>query len=119
MAVKRISAETLIELVSLTLQTEIMPALPPDRRYTAAMIANALDIARRDIIADGDSALWSLLDALYPEADGTAASLVADIRSGRVSDASQPDLRARLRSVVIAELKVRNPKFLAARGIVA
>jgi hypothetical protein len=116
MAVKRISAETLIELAVATLNTELAPHLPAERRYTVAMIANALDIARRDIIADGEAAGWSLLDELYPEGDGTMERLAQDIRGGGVNDVNQPELRKRLHAIVVAELKVRNPKFLARRG---
>lgn len=115
MAVKRIAAETLIELAVETLRSELQPLLPPDQRYTAAMIANALEIARREILVDGETARWELLDAVYPEGDGDMARLAADIRSGRISTSKMPDLAQRLRAVVIEELKIRNPRFLKTR----
>ena len=46
---KRLNAETLIALATETLKAEIVPGLAPEQRYAAAMIANALDIARREI----------------------------------------------------------------------
>jgi hypothetical protein len=34
-----------------------------------------------------------------------------------VSEATHPDLGAKLRAIVVAELKVRNPRFLRSRGL--
>lgn len=115
MAVKRIAAETLIELAVATLKSEILPTVAPEHRYTAAMLVNALEIARRDIIADDEASTWSLLDSLYPDGDGTAAQLALDIRMGRISDTTHPDLRKRLHTMLVSELKVRNPRFLTGR----
>ncbi|MCL4764600.1 MAG: hypothetical protein KJZ80_00020 [Hyphomicrobiaceae bacterium] len=115
MAVRRISAETLIELAVATLRRELQPVLPPERRYTAAMIANALEIARREILTDGESARWELIDHLYPEGDGDLRWLAADIRSGKVSAAQVPGLHERLRAIVVEELRIRNPRLLKSR----
>lgn len=115
MAVKRISAESLIELAVGTLRGELQPNLPPEQRYTAAMIANALEIARREILTDGETARWELLDELYPEGDGNMERLAADIRSGTVNAARTPDLHQRLRAILIEELRIRNPRFLKSR----
>ena len=117
MKARRISAETLIENAIRTLRSEIQPTLAPEQRYAAAMIANALEIARRDILTDGESALWELLDTVYPDGDGSAARLAADIRSGDVNDGAPPDLRAQLKATVVSELRIRNPRFLRSRGI--
>ena len=116
---KRISAESLIELAAETLRSEIAPTLPAEKRYLAAMIGNALEIARREIITDGETAAWTLLDTLYPDGDGTAARLAADIRHGKFSDRTHADLRKNLRAILVSELKIRNPKFLSTRGIAA
>jgi len=117
MAVRRIAAESLLELVTETLERDLAPDLPAEKRYLAAMIANALRIARRDIVSDGDSGAWALFDVLYPEGEGTAANLASDLRLGRVTDRTHADLRDRLRAMLVAELKIKNPKFLAARGV--
>jgi hypothetical protein len=114
--VKRIAAETLIELAIDTLRRELQPSVPADKRYTAAMVANALEIARREILADAESAQWELLDAIYDDGEGTLQQLAADIRSGKVSAKTHPDLPDKLRALVVAELKVRNPRFLTSRG---
>lgn len=115
MTVKRIAAETLIELAVETLRGEFAEGLPADKRYTIAMVAHALDVARREILADGEGAAWKLLDELYDDGEGTLAQLAADIRSGKISERSHPDLRARLIKVLIAELEVKNPRFLKDR----
>jgi hypothetical protein len=113
---KRIAADTLIELAIDTLRRELQPSVPADKRYTAAMVANALEIARREILTDAESAQWDLLDAIYDDGEGTLQQLAADIRSGKVSTDTHPDLPAKLRALVVAELTVRNPRFLKSRG---
>ena len=115
MAVKRIAAETLIELAIDTLRAELYPSLPPEHRYTAAMIANALEIARREILADDETARWRLLDEIYPDGDGDMNQLALDIRSGKVNTTNKPDLHERLRAILVEELRVRNPRFLKSR----
>lgn len=59
---RRIAAETLIQLVSDTLEAEIKPGLEGDQRYVMAMALNALAIARREILTDGKTPLWELLE---------------------------------------------------------
>lgn len=115
MAVKRISSEALIELALAAVRVEIMPALPPDKRYTAAMVANALEIARREVTADAELPLWPLLDDLYEPGEGNAARLAADIRSGEVSETKTPGLGTKLKAVLEAELAISNPRFLGPR----
>ena len=117
MTTKRIAPEDLIALAGELLRDEVAASLPPEKRYAAAMIANALEIARRGIVSDGDSAAWTLLDRIYDEGEGTLDQLARDIRSGEVDTDAHPDLRDRLRDIVVAELRVTNPRFLASRGI--
>jgi Domain of unknown function (DUF6285) len=114
---KRLNAETLIALAAETLKSELVPDLPPEKRYAAAMIANALDIARREITTADEAPLWAILDQVYDDGDGTPQQLSADIRAGTVSETTHPGLGAKLRAVVVAELKVRNPRFLRSRGL--
>ncbi len=115
MAVKRISAETLIELAVETLRSELQPNLPPEQRYTVAMIANALEIARREILTDGETARWELLDELYPDGDGNLRRLAEDIRSSAVNAVKTPRLHEHLRAILVEELSIRNPRFLKTR----
>ncbi|MEM1307202.1 MAG: DUF6285 domain-containing protein [Pseudomonadota bacterium] len=117
MTARRIAAETLIDLAIATLETEIRPTLAREQRYAMAMTINALRIARREILTDGETPLWDLLDTVYPDGAGTAAQLADDIAVGEVHDGAPPDLEQRLKDVLIAELRVRNPAFLKSRGI--
>jgi Domain of unknown function (DUF6285) len=117
MAVKRIAAETLIDLAIETIRKDLQPGLSPDQRFRAAMIANALEIARREILTDGESAQWDLLDLVYDDGEGTLTRLGGDIRSGKVSSKSHPQLPEKLKSMLIDELRVRNPRFLKTRDI--
>ncbi len=114
MARQTLGADALLDLVTEALKIEIAPALPADKRYLAAMIVNALEIARRDITGEAEEAQFALLDVIYDDGDGTLKRLAADIRTGDVNDEKDPELRQRLRAHVIAELKVRNPRFVKA-----
>ena len=110
-------AEALLDLAIETLKAEINPALPADKRYAAAMIANALEIARREVEAAEDAQEFVLLDTFYEDGDGTLKQLASDIRKGEIGEDANPDMRQRLRMHLIAELKIRNPRFLASRGV--
>jgi hypothetical protein len=115
MTARKLGAEALLDLVSEAFKAEIAPALPPDKRYLAAMMGNALDIARREIAVEEEALALALLDAVYEDGDGTLEQLAREIRSGAVNDATHPELRKRLKAHLAAELKVRNPRFLAGR----
>jgi hypothetical protein len=109
---KRISADTLLELSLATLRNDIEPHLPADKRFALEMVANAIEISRRELAADTESPLWELLDELYEPGEGSPKQLATDIRSGTVSETKTPGLGARLLKMLEAELAVRNPKFL-------
>lgn len=117
MSHKKLGAEALLDVVQEAIKAEIGPVLPPDKRYLAAMIANALDIARREIAVEAEALEFQLLDRFYEDGDGTMRQLAADIRAGTVAEASYPDLHAHLKTHLAAELKVRNPRFLTSRGV--
>ena len=118
MSEKRIDAAALIGLSIDTLRAELQEALPPEKRYAAAMIANALEIARREFADEArEAATWALLDKAYEEGEGSLAALARDIRSGEIDDDAVAGLRGLLRNLLIAELKVANPRFLASRGV--
>jgi hypothetical protein len=114
MTANQLGANALLDLVAESLKGEIAAALPADKRYLVAMLANAVDIARREMAGEAEAAQFALLDRVYDDGDGTMRRLAADIRSGKVGDAGFPDLRRRLRAQVVAELEVRNPRFLKA-----
>lgn len=108
-------AETLLALVAETLRAEIMPGLAADKRYTAAMMASALDVAARAIAVEEEAPTLALLDAFYDDGDGTLARLSSDIRAGKIADTTHKDLRERLKAHLMAELAVRNPRYSVQR----
>ena len=110
---KRISADTLLELAVESLRADVMPHTAPQAHYAAAMIANAIDIARREIAADIEAPMWALLDDLYEPGDGSPRQLARDIRSGEVSEAKNPGLAKRLLKVLEAELAITDPRRLS------
>lgn len=116
MAIKRLSAETLIEVAIATLQSEVTPKLASEQRYAMAMVINALEIARRELVTDDDSRTWRLLDEIYDDGEGSMDTFAKDIRRGAVSSASRKDLHKSLRAMLVAELKIKNPRFLSSRG---
>ncbi len=111
-----VSAESLVDLVVQTLKTEVRPAVSPDARYALAMSIRALEIARREMLAEPESAQWELLDHVYDAGEGSMAVLASDIRQGRINDTTHADLRQRLIRYLTAELEVRNPQVLKVRG---
>jgi len=112
---RRLDADALLDLVSEMLRSEIAPLLPPEKRYAAAMMGNAIDISRREIAGEAETAEFALLDAIYDDGDGTLQQLARDIRSGRIEEGGFPQLRKLLKTQLAAELAVRNPRFLKMR----
>ena len=117
MTTRRIDADALLDLATEMLRAEVLPALPPEQRYAGAMIANALEIARRALAEEVEAAEWALLDSLYEEGEGSTAQLARDIRAGTLPKGKERGLADALRTLLIAELRVRNPRFLASHGI--
>lgn len=113
---RRLAADNLIALAIKTLRAEIQPAVAADRRYDVAMTAHALEVARREILGEPDAAAWQLLDTVYDDGEGTLELLSRDIRAGKVSDETHPELRALLEQFLVSELEIRNPRALRARA---
>ena len=114
--VKRITAETLIELAAAAVRTELAPSLPPEQKYLAAMVASALDIARREITGRRRHAAVGRCS--------TASTRTAKARRSSSPPISGPARSARppipasagkLLEVLETELRLRNPKALPAR----
>lgn len=117
MTTRRVDPDALLALAVETLRANVFPALPPEQRYAGAMIANALEIARRGLPGEAEAAEWVLLDDLYDEGEGSLAQLARDIRAGSLPQGKVAGLAQELRTMLIAELRVANPKFLVSRGI--
>ncbi len=117
MTARRIDADALLDLATEMLRADVLPALSAEQRYAGAMIANALEIARRGLAEEVEAAEWALLDDLYEEGEGSTRQLARDIRAGTLPEGKAAGLSDALRTLLIAELRVRNPRFLASRGI--
>lgn len=103
-------AEALLAIAMETYAQEIAPELPSPKRYTGAMVANALGIARRRLgHPDPGDALAESLGAESIEA------LAKALRSGKISSASHGELADYLLNYLEAELAITNPKFLEKR----
>lgn len=110
MADRMEKADALLDIALSTYTHEILPGLPSDRRYTGAMIANAIGIARRRLTSpDPAQALVDQLDC------DTLEGLAEAIREGAVSDASHNGLAETLLEYVEQELAITNPRFLKRR----
>ncbi len=105
----------LLSIAIETFRSEILAALPPDRRYAGAMIANALEAAQRGLEAPTAERVRQLLDPIYGAGRGSIAGLARDVRSAKVDDVSTGELRDLLIANLRRELMIRNPRFLASR----
>lgn len=122
------SAANLLHTAREILRTELVPALAPEQRHLALMIANAMAIARRQL-DDGDgperrelAALGALFD-LPPAVDDDQfqAELVQRnrrlcdaIRAGRADRGTSLHAEARAALTAISRAKVMqsNPRYL-------
>jgi hypothetical protein len=103
-------AAALLDIALATYKDEIQPGLEKDKRYTGAMIANALGMAERRLTHDDPEA--ALVERFGAE---SLSALAASIRSCDISGASYPALAQELLDHVRAELAITNPRFLARR----
>jgi hypothetical protein len=104
----------LLTLAREALQRDLMPALPAEVRFSAALIANALAIAGRELLdhSDADGAIVDAHEALTAFPDDH--QLVAAIRRGAL-DAPSPERTAALAyaaALVRRRLAVTNPARL-------
>jgi hypothetical protein len=96
-------AADLLAIARQTLLRDIRPQLNDEGRHAAAMIANAMAIAARELEA-----------AEAPSHGGHDRQLAADIRAGRydLRDERQRAMLEELRASVVAKLRISNPKSL-------
>lgn len=114
---RRIDPDALLDLATEMLRADVLPNLSAEQRYAGAMIANALEIARRGLPGESEAAEWALLDGIYDEGEGSLRQLALDIRAGTLPEGKERGLADALRKLLIAELRVANPKFLTSRGM--
>lgn len=100
----------LLDIAIDTYAREILPGLPKDKRYTGAMVANALGIAQRRLSEpDPDKALLQRFGA------ETLAEAARAIRARDVTGPAGADLQQALLTYVEQELQITNPRFLERR----
>ena len=93
----------LLAVARATLLEDLLPELPPARRYDALMIANAMAMARRE------------LEARSPANErGALKHLASELRAGK-RDGDQETYRALLESCV-GRVRVSQPRALALVG---
>ena len=127
-------AHSLLAIALETYRAEILPAVPPEKRYTALMVANALAIAEREL-AGRDAVGHAMLKAMAPiygedaedtlsgaaleeRVDALQRRLCADIAAGDF-DAPGEDhaaLMECLDTTVRVRLAIDNPKALKTAG---
>ena len=107
----------LLMLAREMLQNDIVPAVPADARFSAAMIANALAIAARETLDHtlDDLAVAGARNELPDFSDDRA--LIAAIRSGALDapSALRTAARAYAAALLRRRLAVTNPAFLEDR----
>jgi hypothetical protein len=112
----------LLEVARRTLREQVMPTMEGGARYEAAMVANAMAIAIREIELGGR--IRAEEQALLAEFLGAPAAalpelrrrLCRELRDGEVL-ANRPDeLRMLLRKLVHARLAVSNPEYARTHG---
>ena len=103
-------SEALLDIALVSYKEEIQPGLPSEKRYTAAMIANALGMAQRRLESEDPG------KALLTELGGeTLHDIARDIRAGAISDETHGGLADTLLDYLTAELHITNPRFLKRR----
>lgn len=77
----RTGPDAALDLVAIALETlraDLLPSLPPEKRYTALMIANALSVAQREL-REGEAARRTMLEALQGLLGGHPPGKEADL----------------------------------------
>lgn len=107
----------LVEAARAHVAAAILPHVPAERRYDAAMIQNALAVALRQLADQGATAraeraaIAAWLDAAgIAPGDDPGRTLATALRSGRLDDADVTGLWRLLASSVAARLRIANPK---------
>lgn len=124
---ERPTAAELLESARQVLLEDLLPALPPERKYEALMLANVMALTLRELDA-GDLAVarqLRRLEALYSQSFQAIAGaseaerlallekrLAQDIRAGRFDDSPGGPLREALLAMTQERLRISNPKYL-------
>jgi hypothetical protein len=107
----------LLKVARATLRNAVAAGLAPERRYEAALVANAMAIVIRELELGQKTrsnerrllgAFYDLPDATLPE---LRARLCRDLRAGVLPRERPEELRALLQEVVHARLAISNPDY--------
>lgn len=107
----------LLKVARTVLRETVMPQTSAEARYDAAMVANAMAIAVRELELGPRtrSAERALLAGLYDAADASLPELRArfcrDLRAGRFGPGREGEIRALLLETVRARLAISNPTY--------
>ena len=128
------TGEQLLETARNVLREEILPALPPERKHAALMIANAMAIAMRQLThgEDGERRELRSLETLLGHAGRDELAGKAElrrqlterdrefaraIRAGRADAGAWRDAaRQHLLDAIRAKVMESNPKYLGGQG---
>ena len=108
------TSRALLDIAFETYRDEILGELAGSKRYTGAMVANAMQIARRALVA-GDPA-DTLLARLFPDGSMDLRALADGIRKGQFTEDTSPGLLDVLLDYVTEQLEITNPRFLERRS---
>lgn len=108
----------LLEAVAAFLREQVVPAVDGTLAFHARVAANALDIARRELLADADAqqadgeraSLQALLDSSEPDLDALQRTLCRRIADGAL-DLATPGLADHLWRSTRAKLAVDQPGY--------
>jgi hypothetical protein len=112
----------LLDIARLTLRESVQPAIAAERRYEAAMVANAIGIAARALRlgAAAEAAEAADLARFYDTTGDSITSLRArlcrELRAGDIRPESEPSLRAMLWAATRRRLAISNPDHLQRYG---
>lgn len=105
----------LLAIARQTLLDELLPQLPVEHRYTALMIASALNIAGREFGETTAAARPTERLTLREDSDATDQRLCERLRSGEL-DHRLDELAGSVRENIEARLRISNPKLIEGLG---
>ncbi|PWC36277.1 DUF6285 domain-containing protein [Azospirillum sp. TSO35-2] len=119
-------ARGLLDIAAATFRTDVLPHVAPEARYAALMVANALEIAQRELTGLDASghAMLAALALLYGEdayddlggndlrhrVEALQHRLCIEIAAGDFDHDGQDTLLDSLEAIVKARLAILNPK---------
>ena len=106
----------LLGVARVALRERLMPRLDGEGRYEAALIANALAIATREVelgaaVRAEERDQLARFYGTSDDLDALRRRLCRDLRAGAIADGRAVELRALLERLVRARLAISNPDY--------